>query len=84
MKHMAVYSIHIGNGRPNQPRIITETQLLKEETETLWSHSNRVIGDGTELECEKILDKCVIIDDGWQEWNWEYLNGTYPTLELTT
>lgn len=81
MRYVAIYSTFRGTGRPNIPRVVKESQYLDEKKECLWEHNNQYIGDGTEEECWEMLSKSVYVDEqNHTQWNWEYLNGTYPMV----
>tara|TARA_B100000427_G_scaffold321145_1_gene321320 strand:+ start:3026 stop:3484 length:459 start_codon:yes stop_codon:yes gene_type:complete len=71
------------NGRPNgTSRIILESEYENESSILLWEQTNRQVCLGlTYEESELVIDQCTYRDaDMYQQWNWGYLNGTYPMV----
>ena len=82
---VGIIETHRGNGRPSgTSRIILESEFKEESQRLLWEFSNKEVCIGlTYAETEDMIDDCTFRDqDNYEQWNWEYLNGTYPTLTI--
>ena len=82
---VGIIETHRGNGRPSgTSRIILESEFKEESQRLLWEFSNKEVCIGlTYAETEDMIDDCTFRDQhNYEQWNWEYLNGTYPTLTI--